>query len=215
MITTFAIPAPIEAVANMPTYRSITLATVSQFDILNIPEYPPPKNPKDPFSDSPTLLVSDKGVASVYIPTYPNSRFWLCYSISPPYPPKAFYYFKLYLNGVCVQSWGCGEEDKYKGKTMFGVFDSGEVFFGERAVEKRNLCFVSEESAVKKVDKVKDFIDSSKDVMEVKVFRSKGRKRIRPEMEPFVHVAAAKISELKQSREAGGGGVRYTPSAVI
>ena len=201
--------APSDTVVNMPTYRSITISVVSQFDIKDIPEYPPPKNPKDPFSGSPTVLASERGVASVYIPTFPSSRFWLSYSIYPPYPPKAFYYFKLFLNGVCVQSWGCGEDDKYKGKTMFGMFDSGEVFFGERAVEKRILCFASEGLMAEKTpDKLENYVDDPKDVMEVRVYRSKGRKRIRPEVESYENVAAAKNSTLKRPKEEGGGGIR-------
>ena len=89
---------------------------------------------------------------------------------------------------------------------MFGLLDSGEVFFGERAVEKRNLCFVSEKEEDKSVEKLKDYVDNPKDVMEVRVFRSKGRKRIRPEMEHFENVAAAKNSTLKRPKDVGGGG---------
>ncbi|KAL8796791.1 MAG: hypothetical protein Q9195_000874 [Heterodermia aff. obscurata] len=104
----------------MPTYRSITISITSQFDICQLPEYAPPTSTDDPFSTFPALLNPEQALVTVYIPTYPSSQFWLRYSIAPPYPPKAIYYFKLYLNGKCVVSWGCGEDEKYQGKTVFG-----------------------------------------------------------------------------------------------
>ena len=68
------------------------------------------------------LILRSSLVVTVYVPTYPSSQFWLRYSIAPPYPPKALYYFKLFLNGKCVVSWGCGEKDGYRGKTVFGLY---------------------------------------------------------------------------------------------
>ena len=105
----------------MPTYRSITISITSQFDICQLPEYAPPTSTNDPFSTLPALLNPEQALVTVYIPTYPSSQFWLRYSVAPPYPPKAIYYFKLYLNGKCVVSWGCGEDEKYCGKTVFGL----------------------------------------------------------------------------------------------
>ena len=106
----------------MPTYRSITISITSQFDICQLPEYAPPASTDDPFSTLPALLNPELSLVTVYLPTYPSSQFWLRYSIAPPYPPKAMYYFKLFLNGKCVVSWGCGEEDGYRGRTVFGLY---------------------------------------------------------------------------------------------
>ncbi len=194
----------------MPNYRSITISLLSQFDVLTIPEFPPPAVAKDPFATSPTLISSDQSLVSVYIPTYPCSQFWLNYSIAAPHPPKAFYYFKLYINGGCVISWGCGEEDGYKGKTMFGLYDSGEVYFGQRVVEKRILSFSSENGLV-----ADNTVDDPKKVMEVKVFRSKGRKRIQPHVEDFHNVVAAKTSTMWRPQQHGGGGIRQAASADV
>lgn len=102
----------------MPNYRSLTLSLISQYDILTIPEFAPRSIIPDPFTDSsnfPTLVDPSADIVSVYIPTYPSSRFWLTYSVSPPFSPGLLFYFKLYINGSCVVSWGCGEEDGYKG----------------------------------------------------------------------------------------------------
>ena len=185
----------------MPTFRSITTSLISQFDLLTIPEYPPPAEPGDPFTTIPTLI--EQGTITVYIPTYPSSQFWICYSISPPHPPKQLFYFKLYLNGVCVMSWGCGGEDGYAGKTMFGLYDSGETFFGQPAIEKRMLCFSNENGRL-----LDPSVNNLKDVMEVKVFRSNGRKRIPPGPQHSKDVAAARDSTMKSPQQHGGGGIR-------
>lgn len=160
----------------MPTYRSITISLTSQFDILTIPEYAPPKVPNDPFAPAPSLVNPEDSLVSVYIPTYPGSRFWLSYSIAPPHPPKALYYFKLFLNGKCVVSWGCGEKDGYKGKTMYGLFDSGLEWMGETGVDVRAFCFGDGHASWQ------PFLhDDLSQFMEVKVYRAKGRMRIQPQ----------------------------------
>lgn len=194
----------------MPNYRSITISLLSQFDVLTIPEFSPPAVANDPFAASPTLISSNQALVSVYIPIYSSSQFWLNYSISAPHPPKALYYFKLYLNGACVMSWGCGEEDGYKGKTMFGLYDSGAVFFGQRVIEKRILSFSNENGLVPD-----NTVNDPRDVMEVKVFRSKGRKRIKPAVEDFHNIVAAKNSTMRGPQQHGGGGIRQAPSAGV
>ncbi|KAL9123668.1 MAG: hypothetical protein Q9217_006922 [Psora testacea] len=163
----------------MPTYRSITLSLISQYDILTIPEYAPPTFPNDPFTAAPTLVDTDHSLVSVYIPTYPSSQFWLSYSISPPHPPKLLYYFKLYINGQEIVSWGCGEHDEYKGKTMFGLYDTGLTMGKKPVLEQRVLCFAQAETYGDHAP------GSLSDVMEIKVFRSKGRERVVPEPKSF------------------------------
>lgn len=159
----------------MPTYRSITISLVSQFDIMTIPEYAPPSAPRKSSSTLPVLINPDLSVVSVYIPTYPSSQFWISYSISPPHPPKAIYYFKLFLHGSCVVSWGCGKEDGYKGRTMFAMFNSSETYMGNPLLERRALSFGTE--AVSAADAK---------YMEIRVYRSKGRTRIEPQVQGFL-----------------------------
>jgi hypothetical protein len=33
------------------------------------------------------------------------------------------YYFRVSLNGSHIVSWGCGEEDTFKGKAMFRLYE--------------------------------------------------------------------------------------------
>ncbi|KAL9033777.1 MAG: hypothetical protein Q9214_007348 [Letrouitia sp. 1 TL-2023] len=178
----------------MPTYRSITISLTSQFDILTIPEYAPPKVPNDPFAPAPSLVNPEDSLVSVYIPTYPGSRFWLSYSIAPPHPPKALYYFKLFLNGKCVVSWGCGEKDAYKGKTMYGLFDSGLGWMGETGVDVRAFCFGDGHASWQ------PFLhDDLSQFMEVKVYRAKGRMRMQPQF-PDVKEFGAITNDAKTRR---------------
>lgn len=182
----------------MPAYRNITINLVSQFDILNIPEYAPPVALDDPFSAPPALV--DKSLVSCYIPVYPLSQFWLSYSISAPHPPKALYYFKLFINGACVVSWGCGEKNGFKGKTMYGLFDSGERWMGEPGIDARAFSFASEPSTEHPTS------NTLGQVMEVKVYRSRGRKRIRPELEDFRAVIARSGNRSQASQSKGSKG---------
>ena len=189
----------------MPTYRSITTNLTSQFDILTIPEFEPPRTLIDPFVNAPTLINHDRSVVSVYIPTYPSSQFWLCYSISPPYPPKMLYYFKLYINGNHIVSWGCGEEENYEGKTMFGLYDAGPTPFKDNQIERRVLCFGPDRGHGDKSS-----MDNLDDVMEIKVFRSKGRRRAAPAIEEF-HSLSGKIptNRNKSQLHSSGNGIKY------
>lgn len=157
----------------MPTYRSITASLVSQFDLMVIPEYPPPENRQDHDSTLPTLISEELSLISVFIPTYSGSQFWISYSIAPPYPPKALFYFKLFLNGASVVSWGCGKDDGYKGKTVFGLYKSDADEEGESSIQKRILCFREESRG------------SDDDILEMKVYRCKGRRPCSPTLESY------------------------------
>ena len=166
----------------MPSYRSITISLISQYDILTIPEYNPPRpSSDDPFvaSQGPKHIDITKSIVSVYVPRFPRSQFWLCYSIRPPHPPNALYYFKVYLSGKELMSWGCGENEGYKGKAMWGLYDTGIDWMGEKTIERRVLCFSGK-------DEVQHHGEASHDpehALEIRVYRAKGRKQIVPQVE--------------------------------
>ena len=190
----------------MPTYRSITISLISQFDILTIPEFAPPTTPTDPFSNAPTLINPDHSLVSVYVPTYPSSQFWLSYSISPPHPPKLLYYFKLYLNGNPVVSWGCGEDDDYRGKTMFGLFKPGRTssLTKSATLERRVLCFSPDVTALDHLA-----LDNLSDVMEIKVFRSKARKRFKPEVRTLQSTGISpNLGRKRSTQQQAAGGIK-------
>ena len=79
-------------------------------------------------------------------------------------------------------SWGCGEDDGYEGRTMFGLYDSGDCWMGDSGIERRVFCFGR---GAKPGDSTA--VDPS-DVMEIKIYRAKGRMRIKPRIDEFRHV---------------------------
>lgn len=178
----------------MPVYRNITINLVSQFDILNIPEYAPPATPDDPFSPP---AFADNSLVTCYVPTYPLSQFWFSYSISPPHPPKALYYFKLFINGASIVSWGCGEKDGFKGRTMYGLYDSGGRWMGMPDVAARAFTFVDDATTQRSMS------NTLAHVMEIRVYRARGRKRIRPKLEDFSAVVIRSGNQLPSSQPKG------------
>ncbi|KAA6408016.1 MAG: hypothetical protein FRX48_08367 [Lasallia pustulata] len=186
------------------------MGLVSQFDILTIPEYAPPLHPNDPFFPSPLLINDEASLVSVYIPSYPSSQFWLSYNISPPYPPNALYYFKLFHNGASVVSWGCGEENGYRGKTMFGLFESEQSWYGEHGIEKRAFCFATEDGGASRMRS-----DNLGDVMEVRVYRSKGRRRTEPEMTPFKQSALNVDTSGGEQQQNSGGIINFANAGLV
>ena len=162
---------------------------------------PIPSNlPEDPFtidagsSNQPvySLLRSDSNISllntetstiSVFVPNYPRSQFWPAYSIEGPHPPGLLYYFKLFLHGRHIVSWGCGEEDGYEGKAMFGIFRHQS---GKRA-ESWAFCFGPDDRDVTPVRRggLREQLDHSRDAMEIRVYRSRGRTRVPTELKTF------------------------------
>lgn len=123
-------------------------------------------------------------VVEACVPVWAGSQFWVCYACPPPSAGEdedsqdedvekeveedvKYFYFKLYVSGRCVLSWGVGEEGKWKGKTMFGLFDGGRDFEGRRIVEKRGLFFPNDVLGCRTDD----------DGFEIRIFRAKARRR--------------------------------------
>ncbi|MCJ1315622.1 hypothetical protein MMC15_000942 [Xylographa vitiligo] len=79
------------------------------------------------------------------------------------------YYFKLSLNGDHVASWGCGKQEGYAGKTMFGLYRGAEG-----GIERRAFSFAEQDGPGK---------GPHGETMEIKVYRAKGRKKITPEFD--------------------------------
>jgi hypothetical protein len=172
----------------MPTYRSINIALHSQFGIETLPEYYPPAQAHYASlginRTAPKLVDDDTATCSVYIPVLPGSIFWIGYSVSPPVPDGHYFLFKLYVNGAHIVSWSTGKEDKWKGKTMFGLYERAEDEDGKKRVEKRMLCF----------GPTKDVTDAfdDKSCMVIKVHRAHGRKRMGRDLEEYKGTQHAK-----------------------
>ena len=153
----------------MPTHRSVTVSLQSQYDAHTIPETLSPS--------SRNLLPIANRIITAKILTYPASQFWISYQCPLPPPAKPggdetrFYYFKLFVGGRCVLSWGVSEEESWQGKVVCGFWDAGTDFEGKRVVEKRGLFFPKDEEGM--------------GGFEVRVFRAKARRREEVKHEAF------------------------------
>jgi hypothetical protein len=126
----------------MPIYRGIKLKLHTPFSIQGLPEIAPTENishcsPAKHFADEPQSSVS------VFIPFVPQAHFWISYNVEqPPTEPGVFYVFKLLINGQPIVTWCCGEEEKWKGKTMFSLHDSEQHnVVASAGMEKRFFHF--------------------------------------------------------------------------
>lgn len=194
----------------MPTYRGINVELrCPQHDILIIPEYPPPQeghrssrgltesSSSDTSRRAPQLVDHAASLVTVYIPIFPSSQFWLCYSVDPSKTLAPYYYFKLYVSGEHVVSWGCGRADGYRGKTMYALYDRGNNLSGNESTEKRCFAFSSEEQLR---------TGNQMRFLEIRVYRSNGRKRIQECTEKF---------EKSEVGRVDGDGVGYVPRSRL
>ncbi|CAD0083817.1 unnamed protein product [Aureobasidium vineae] len=122
----------------MPAAEGIVLMLESQFDADTIPEAAIPASHASDASDDPRLV-------DVYVPSYLASQFWISCTINPAmlaptHAPTKYMFFKLVLDEECIVSWGVGEAEVWKGKTMWAFF-RGEDHGGWRTVDKRAFFF--------------------------------------------------------------------------
>ena len=122
----------------MPAAEGIVLMLESQFDADTIPEAAIAATNTSDASD-------DQRIVDVFVPSYLGSQFWVSYTINPAmlapaHAPTKYMFFKLILDGECIVSWGVGEADEWKGKTMWAFF-RGEDHGGWRTVDKRSFFF--------------------------------------------------------------------------
>ena len=80
---------------------------------------------------------------------------------------------------------------------MFGLFKSAHIsgLTKETALQRRVLCFGADTATIRG-----NCIDGLDHVMEIKVFRSKGRKRIKPDVPGM---------DLKRSQRQATSGIEY------
>lgn len=172
----------------MPTYRGISISLQSQYDALTIPEFPPPPPSSTPatppkrrnafaYTRSPASFSSPTPprIAVVYVPIYSGSQFWINYACPTTNDKETkFFYFKLFVKGRCLLSWGVGEEDRLSGRVTFAIYDGGLDAAGKRVLEKKSFFF---HNAATGQNRGGNF--------EIRVFRSKARKRETAKFEKF------------------------------
>ncbi|CAK1355613.1 unnamed protein product [Cercospora beticola] len=154
----------------MPERHGISISLQSQYDALSLPEFPAPV-PAASASDGlfpPKTNHEHNQTSAVeaYTPIYPGSQFWIVFRCSQPAEETRYYYFKLFLGGKCVLSWGCGEKNGWSGRVGFGIFESsGDDLAGYPLLEKRAFVFPN----MRETNEGGSF--------EIRVYRAIGRKR--------------------------------------
>ncbi|KAG4435570.1 hypothetical protein IFR05_008950 [Cadophora sp. M221] len=192
----------------MPTHRGIKISVVSQLELKLHPEFPHPESsqftyrspdlrkgaakfadwtPPSASSDSKAdRLLGRQSVVSVYIPSMPATRFWIRYNIVEAAATHSeWFYFKMFINGRQITSWGTNAKTKPNGQVMRGLFEPSDrwnykhegTVFRNMGTEIRPFIFGHEEkggSAAKEGG-----------LIEVMVFRARGRKRRLPKPTDF------------------------------
>ncbi|KAI0016735.1 hypothetical protein F4780DRAFT_797497 [Xylariomycetidae sp. FL0641] len=174
----------------MPTFRGIDLAVITGSGVQRLEEYPhhngssirPMRsiNTQSP-SPGPTLQRTYDPRVSVYIPSSPGEPFWLRYNVVQQPPPSRWLYFKLYFNGHPTVSWGIDTEVCVRGRVSRALYKPGDRWGedGVAGIESRYFHFVrnpEERGAA-----------NDGGLIEVQVFRCKGRKRSAVMLDPYRH----------------------------
>ncbi|KAF2433244.1 hypothetical protein EJ08DRAFT_677104 [Tothia fuscella] len=132
----------------MPTYKDITVTIHTPFSLKGLPEIAPadlsrPTANCNPESSINRLIIEERHRISVFIPVLPQSLFWLSYKVNRPPQDGTFFVFKLLVNQEEIVTWCCDINEKWQGKTMFGLFDTGKdaMVVGGEGMEKRVFKF--------------------------------------------------------------------------
>ncbi|KAK1987342.1 hypothetical protein LZ30DRAFT_580267 [Colletotrichum cereale] len=180
----------------MPSFRGLDVSVVPRHDAESIVELPHPESSSvhlrcphsvSPTSSPPSSFVSTpkkcNPTTSVYIPSSPGVQFHLRYSINRP-PDANYLYFRMTVNGRQVVSWGIRSQAiqnqiishaLYEPDSKWQYRDSGVVYKRD-GVEKRFFHFAPHLEASAALDG---------GLIELRVFRSKGRRRRAPELKGF------------------------------
>ncbi|KAJ5058164.1 hypothetical protein J3E72DRAFT_195958 [Bipolaris maydis] len=185
---------------------SIDITLHSQLDIEKLPEYHP--DPRDDYGVTgfmPKSFESKTSTCSVFVPALPGTAFWISYAVSPPVPNEHYFFFKLYIDGAHVVSWSTGKAEGWRGKTMFGLFESPEDAEGVKKIEKRVLCFAPPMENDKHRVGMVDMFDETACV-EIRVHRAHARKRIQRQVEMYEDTQHAKEGRGIKLVNAGRAG---------
>ncbi|KAK8031428.1 hypothetical protein PG990_001162 [Apiospora arundinis] len=175
----------------MPIFRGIDVSVVASAEAKKLPEYPHP--------DSASVILTDGEDPTRQKRSSPESQstfreqFWLKYSVLRMPSPATHLYFKMFMNGRPITSWGLSmkptkdgsPEQPIKGTVVRALYEPENHFqhrdlgsgAREVGIETRYFHFMAG------LDKRTAAEDGG--LIEVQVFRSKGRKRRAPKLPEF------------------------------
>lgn len=128
-----------------------------------------------------TLTVANNFV------NHAGSQFWVNYAIEQDFAPNCHVFFKLWINGRHITSWGINPKIKKAGKAEKALYEPSErwdheengVVFKQDGIEARYFHFVGGQA--------EKSIAEDGGVIEVQVFRAKGRKRKAAKLVAYRH----------------------------
>lgn len=188
------------SVGRLPEYPHPDGSSYQLCDTKGVSRYGQPSPREDDYQvvldDEPTCLPISNPVMSVYVPSLPGSllslvpnanlcpltfsigaQFWLNYVVERDAFPDGHLFFKLYMNGRHITSWGINPRIKSNGRVEKALYEpsnrwdreEGGVVFKQEGIEARYFYFVSDQQELSIADEG--------GLIEVQVFRAKGRKR--------------------------------------
>ncbi|KAF7897110.1 hypothetical protein EAF00_005338 [Botryotinia globosa] len=192
----------------MPAHKGIKLHIISQWELKMHPEFPHPESTQFTFrspkldkeafeghghspatksndSKADRLLGRQSSIISVYIPSASGSRFFIRYNVGGAADQGPWFYFKLYMNGRHVTSWGTNTKNRPSGQVMRALFEpgvewdymEGKTTYKNPGTEYRPFFFSQENGDCAAAD------DGG--LIEIKVFRARGRKRRNPQLAQY------------------------------
>ncbi|ORY71746.1 uncharacterized protein BCR38DRAFT_19320 [Pseudomassariella vexata] len=206
----------------MPIFRGIEISVVASREAKRLTEYPHPDGssvclvaaddvrteatvllgPRHPSEASmlsdgdPTRQRKVNPRISVYIPSMPGEQFWLKYHVIRVPEPASHLFFKMFMNGRLITSWGIlaksenNEKHSHPQKSLSGtvvraLYEPGQRWQDEASgVEWKDVGIESRYFHFMPGLEHKSVAEDG-GLIEVQVFRSKGRKRRTPKMTEF------------------------------
>ncbi|KAF5019742.1 hypothetical protein F66182_8247 [Fusarium sp. NRRL 66182] len=178
----------------MPCFQGVEVAIATLPDSKKLPEFPvldPSSQHILPSVDDP-LYSDGSGPASsdtvspripVYIPSNPEARFAIQYTLNEPFKPSRYLYFKIFMNGRNIANCGMDPARLASGSITRSLCEPSDrwhykedgVLLRRDGIEARCFLFLSNPSQTSVAD------DGG--FIEIQVFRAKGRRRRTPTLE--------------------------------
>ncbi|RYP50636.1 hypothetical protein DL769_010924 [Monosporascus sp. CRB-8-3] len=122
---------------------------------------------------------------SVYVPSPPGEQFWLRYAITQWPPPSRYIYFKIFMNGHQVSSWGINTAHNVTGSLSRALFKPGDrwkdkygdIDTSQVGIEARYFSFM--------LGQDEKSVAEDGGTVEVHVYRANARRPIAPKLDEY------------------------------
>ncbi|RYP62953.1 hypothetical protein DL770_009494 [Monosporascus sp. CRB-9-2] len=122
---------------------------------------------------------------SVYVPSPPGEQFWLRYAITQWPPPSKYIYFKIFMNGHQVSSWGINTTHNVTGSLSRALYKPGDrwkdkygdIDTSQVGIEARYFNFM--------IGQDKKSAAEDGGTVEVHVYRANARRPVAPKLDEY------------------------------